>query len=310
MRALARSCAVVASTVVAAAIKPVEITVMNEWPMIMCHDAATTYLPGGVLHPVNNWAKTQPDGGTSGLLDCGARAFDWRPSLKDGSLVMHHGGVTVDHPMKDAMLEIINWAATKGTAVEDLVVIGVTDCDGGAPCDLAVQSLLNSLNITFITDCSKLKGLTVAEASKMGKMTMGGSILAINSCWSENYNPEVACSGYKDKEEYTCYTDSSSKGFPLQRMWDYIDNVTKLGPPSNGDMYTHQCIWQETTDSVVVGELHLSTLLQDEARSTLNALINDRIASGAFDSSRINMVEVNDVCDGGPALLKTLRGLN
>ena len=32
-------------------------TVVNEWPMIMVHDAATTYLAGGLLHQVNNWAK-------------------------------------------------------------------------------------------------------------------------------------------------------------------------------------------------------------------------------------------------------------
>ena len=27
-------------------------TVLNEWPMVMVHDAATTYLEGGFLHQV------------------------------------------------------------------------------------------------------------------------------------------------------------------------------------------------------------------------------------------------------------------
>ena len=55
--------------------KDVHTTQLNEWPMLMVHNAATTYLPGGILHQINNWAKTQPDGGISGLLDCGARCF-------------------------------------------------------------------------------------------------------------------------------------------------------------------------------------------------------------------------------------------
>jgi len=38
--------------------KNVETTPLNEWPMIMTHDAATTYLKGGLAHQVNNWAKT------------------------------------------------------------------------------------------------------------------------------------------------------------------------------------------------------------------------------------------------------------
>jgi hypothetical protein len=39
--------------------KDPKTTLLAEWPMIMVHDAATTYLEGGVVHPVNNWAKTQ-----------------------------------------------------------------------------------------------------------------------------------------------------------------------------------------------------------------------------------------------------------
>ena len=38
----------------AAALDPAA-TPLNAWPMIMAHDAATTYLQGGVLHPVNTW---------------------------------------------------------------------------------------------------------------------------------------------------------------------------------------------------------------------------------------------------------------
>jgi hypothetical protein len=33
-------------------------------------------------------------------LDCGARGFDLRPKVVDGSLVMHHGDVIVHHPVR------------------------------------------------------------------------------------------------------------------------------------------------------------------------------------------------------------------
>ena len=52
-------------------------TQLNEWPMIMAHDAATTYLPSTT--EVNRFAKTQSDGGFASMLNCGVRAFDLRP---------------------------------------------------------------------------------------------------------------------------------------------------------------------------------------------------------------------------------------
>jgi hypothetical protein len=54
---------------------------------------------------------------------------------------------------------------------------------------------------------------------------------------------------------------------------------------------TVQALWEESTDSVVVGELHGSTLLDDERRSGLNGLLAERVTSGVWDVSRINMVE-------------------
>jgi hypothetical protein len=88
----------------------------------------------------------------------------------------------------------------------------------------------------------------------------------------------------------------------------YFDATNKAGP-KNGKMYTTQCIWQETPASVEVGELYASSLLKDEARSTLNALITQRIKSNGTDTSKIGMIEVNNVCDGGPALRAALLGI-
>lgn len=52
----------------------------REWPMIMAHDAATTYLLGNSVEV--RFARTQPTGGIRKLLDCGTRAFDIRAGPK------------------------------------------------------------------------------------------------------------------------------------------------------------------------------------------------------------------------------------
>ena len=59
---------------------------------------------------------------------------------------------------------------------------------------------------------------------------------------------------------------------------------------------------------MVVSELHGSTLLSDESKSQLNTEVAARISNGAWTGT-LNFVEVNNVCDGGPALLAALRGL-
>jgi hypothetical protein len=84
------------------------VTPLNEWPMLQAHDAATTYLKSGLI---NRWAKTQQNGGISGMLNCAARAFDWRPTLtKDRKLLMHHGPDVINHPMSSALDELVAWS--------------------------------------------------------------------------------------------------------------------------------------------------------------------------------------------------------
>jgi hypothetical protein len=56
----------------------------NQFPMLQSHDAGTGYLNYSTGDPVtdiiNRFTKTQEEPIT-GQLDCGARAFDWRPYL-------------------------------------------------------------------------------------------------------------------------------------------------------------------------------------------------------------------------------------
>mmetsp|Transcript_15453 Transcript_15453/g.30820 ORF Transcript_15453/g.30820 Transcript_15453/m.30820 type:complete len:389 (+) Transcript_15453:195-1361(+) len=108
---------------------------------------------------------------------------------------------------------------------------------------------------------------------------------------------------------YSCWDSSSSKSTPLDQMTTYMDMVSQKGP-GQGDapLYQMQALWEESTASVVIGELHLSSLVNDEVQSKLNALTAYYIASGRF--SNINYVEVNNVCDGGQNLLAALNDFN
>ena len=123
----------------ACGMKDPRLTTINQWPMIAAHDAATSYLGPGLI---NQWAKTQPSGGISAMLDCGARFFDWRPKLKsDGSLIMHHGPINVDYQMSKVLDELILWSLNRTDSPEkNFVVLGITDCDGGSACTKATRN--------------------------------------------------------------------------------------------------------------------------------------------------------------------------
>lgn len=297
---------------------------LNQWPMIETHDAATGYLPVGALHPINNWAVTQPSDTQTAIttqLNCGARAFDWRPMVaSDGTLEMHHGEVTVSHSMTAAVDEMVAWAAAHPND-EDWLLVAVTDCNGDS-CDDLVELYFHSVGALTIRDCSKLQGMTLGQALDASKLPGGGHIVAIFDCVDENYDPTVTCSGYSETGSveqglqakvnetgiyttYTCYLGSSTQDFPVTRMFNYLDGVSQAGPPSTGKAWSMQALWQEDADSVEIGTLWDSDLLLDEQKSHLNSLVTSAVSAGRFPN--INLMEVNNVCDGGLDLLTALR---
>ena len=308
--------------------KNASLTPIQQWPIIMAHDAGTTYLSNGII--INPWAKTQPSGGASGLLDCGARAFDWRPLLQnatDNSLVLHHGPLVVKHNMAAAIDEMVTWASQHKHGATDLIILGITDCACAGDticlnpigaCTKAVDQVLANRNISVVT-VQQLKTMTAQDATDYGQLPGGGAMIACYGCWLPHYSEAInnTCSGFRVSSDaqtnqevealtYTCYKDSSTKSFPFTRMWKYLDGVSLAGPPSDGRLYTAQALWQEDTESVIIGGLSGSSLLKDESKSGLNALLAERIAKGGWNVSRIGMVEINNVCDGGLGLKKVL----
>lgn len=200
---------------------------LNEWPMIMCHDAATTYLNKTFLSAeVYDWTITQPEKvGVKGLLNCGARGFDWRPLLTDGQLYMHHGDIPVKYPMASAVSEIIDWCKANNKD-EDLVVLGITSCSGDGCVDAAKQ-VLKTAGVSFIDDCSVLENFSVADALHKGQLPGGGHLLATFDCWDSHYVPANTCSGYDSSEQESlkartsripCIPDDLSPTTPLVEL--------------------------------------------------------------------------------------------
>ena len=274
--------------------------------MVMAHDAATTYMDPSSL--LSTWTRTQSSGGITQLLNCGARGFDWRPRLAEGQLIMHHGPVSINHPMAKVVDELLAWTSSRPT-IDDFVVLSVVDCDGGEACVDSAKRLFTAKGVAFIENCSAMEGLTAAAAWKKGRMknSNGGSVLAVFGCKDDYYDPSVSCSGYDFHNGlYTCYASSSTRSFPLNRLWNYAKKVVASGP-QQGRLYTLQMIWQESDESIAIGEVHGSSLIKDEEWSKINEQVAERIKDGRINVTRINFVEINNVCDKGLTVLQALR---
>ena len=264
------------------------------------------------------------------MLECGARSFDWRPHLlKNGTLVMHHSVDIIDHSMSDAMDEILEWSGKRSLDknANDLVVLGINDCtsDAKEDCLDAVSKLLAEKNISYVGNCSFVAWAHETVTSAIERYALppkghGAPVMAINSCWNMDYTcPECACTGFGSKGarstqggapdhiEYTCYTDSPTKAFPLNRMFGYLQKTIDNGPPSSGMFYSLQALWEETADSVIVGGLHGSSLLDDEVKSGFNHLLVERMQNGKMNVTSANFLEINNVCHGGQELIDTFR---
>jgi hypothetical protein len=262
------------------------------------------------------------------MLSCGVRAFDWRPFLQeDGTVYMHHANKIIKTPMTEAMDDILSWTAKNNNGAFDFVMLGITACISfnnshqNSACRTAVDQILKKRNITVVSN-NTLRTMTAADAAERGKLPSGGSMLACHNCWEMHYNKSINCAGFggnekqtheiikkKESWSYTCYSDSSTKSYPLNRMWSYLNQVSVDGPPRDGRLYSAQALWQESVGDITVGTLHGSSLLKDESKSQLNSLLIDRITTNKWNASKINMVEINNVCDGGVALKKVLDNL-
>lgn len=276
-------------------------TPLTHVPMLMAHDAGSGYLGAGL---VNRWTKTQP-GGLAKQLDCGARAFDARPLFKDGQVVWHHGSIVIDHPFEQSVADILAWLSKHPT---ELVLLPISDCEGGDDCMAGVRAALSKLLVTEISDCAQLEGLTLNAARSRGMLASGGAMLAVTgaplssgtACSDGNYDSSIACSSLG----FACWTSDATRDRPIGKLLDYLDGVA--AKPLGGRSFTQsQALWQESTDSVVIGTLRNSSLLADEEYSQLNTLLAQQVRTRRWP--HLNFLEVNNVCDGGGDLWNALQ---
>jgi len=277
---------------------------LNNYPMIMSHDAVSGEFDENRDNVVTDWTRTQGVG-LIGQLDCGSRSFDYRPYLSNGVLYGHHGGVVVHKTMRSSVVEVVDWCNHNP---DDLVVLYVTDCEGDDGCLTHVQSLLDSLNVYTISDCSILSTLTYAKAQFYSRLRKGGYLLALIGCVTENYDPAINCYG----PSFVCYDSwpMNSSAAPWQDFSNYMLTVTSVDPTTNGsaaysNLWMAQGHWQSTAVSISLGALHNSSLLLDESRSGTNKWISDHISQRKL--TYLNFLELDNVCNHGLEIYEAMR---
>jgi hypothetical protein len=120
--------------------------------------------------------------------------------------------------------------------------------------------------LDLILDCIEEGGVDLGKAYKALSEEERGKV---EECRGEySGDGEGLEGGLKALFTYSCWDDSSTKEAPVKQMTDYMDKVSKAGP-GEAPFYQMQALWEESTASVVIGELHLSSLVEDEEKVRL-----------------------------------------
>lgn len=181
---------------------------LNQWPMLQAHDAGTGYLqPDGIITDVvYRFTKTQ-SGNVTSQLNCGIRAFDWRPSLTGDTLGFAHGPVFVNHSMESAAAEVVAWADAHASEAEDaLVLLIVADCNGQACWD-AASAAFGAVGLPVLSGdagCATASNLTLGAAMTAAALPGGGHALALMNCPAapvQTYDDRCSCTGFYNISE-------------------------------------------------------------------------------------------------------------
>lgn len=296
------------------AVDPQGQLLLRYFPMVMSHDAATSYLDSK-LNVIESYTQTQAPGTLASQLDCGARAFDYRPYLgKDGELIAHHGSVKVNASMRDSVEGIVDWlkADVPGRSGE-LVVLYTSHCESDGDkdsqaqrCTDATAQLLQDMGVAALSDCAPLENLTVEGAKQMGRVEGGGSLLAIAGCVNENYDSNVNCYGFVNKvEPYCCY--GKRKEVAWNTFEAYLNNTAGPSSTSFDNLWMLQAHWQSDAVSIPLGDLHRSSVLQDEDKAGVNKWLAAALRARALPYATLSLVELDNVCDGGNDVREALQ---
>lgn len=154
----------------------------------------------------------------------------------------------------------------------------------------------------------------------MGKLGTGGSLLVVTgsggsngaACAKTDYDPSLECIsllGAAAPEAGAtpfrgCWTSDKGHQAKINEMLAQLDKFIKSGL-SASLFWQAQALWQEGADTVVIGTLRNSSLLHDELESQLNLELARQVRAGRWPV--LGLIEINNVCDGGPELLDAIQ---
>jgi hypothetical protein len=298
---------------------------LSEASFLMSHDAATGYLKAskGISGATNMYAKNQI-GGVYDQLNDGARALDVRPKLlANGTVICHHGTINIpvtletlvrdairwsnDNPDELVLIDHLNFVYENATASADTTVV-------------ALSAVYDALGVIYV-ECGDLYGFTVEDAMEMSELSSGGYLLAMDrhdasasSCAKGNYVSDQIVTCYPNNNTVPCTKPNSSvlddlKAYVIASANnDPTDSRYVLGPPASLDYFPFnkaQALWQVDTHSAALGVAHLSSVLDDNTKSRVNAHLVDWVYHSEFDA--ISLLMVDRVQLNGNALLSVLR---
>jgi len=207
---------------------------LSAFPMLQAHDAGTVYLDQNdqtLDEIIYRFTRTQDATNVTQLLNCGIRAFDWRPSYTDGILGFAHGSIFVNHSMQSAAEEIFQWASDNAAEAEDsLVILVVADCNSQECNDLA-EAAFKAEGIPVIVgdaECAVASDFTLGSVMTASQLSRGGHAIAIMNCPSSSiptYDDTLSCTGFVNSTEGAAFEAAIEECISLSSPQAFLDCV-------------------------------------------------------------------------------------
>jgi hypothetical protein len=293
---------------------------------LFSHDSATGYFQKGFPSSVISLYAKNQIGTVYDQLNDGARALDVRPKLlHNGTVVLHHGAITIPVSLERLVMDALTWCTENP---DELVLIlhsnmayefsNVTN-DGGESALTKLSQVYEALGVPYV-ECGNVYGLTVEETMELAALPNGGYLLALDR--HDFYSSFCGKMNWVKDQVVTCYPNGTlpctKKNSPVfEDLREYMlasandepsDDSSTLGPPASLDTYPFneiQALWQVDGHSAAMGISKLSSLIDDNTKSHINAKLVDMIYEGEFQA--ISLLAVDHVRLNGNALLSVLR---
>ena len=120
----------------------------------------------------------------------------------------------------------------------------------------------------------------------------------MTGCADERYDPQVTC--YAPGQ--VCWSRTSSAK-PWARFEAYV--AASSAKANTSALWLLQAHWQSSAETIAFGLLHGGSLLVDENKAGVNAWMASQLQARTLPA--VGLLELDNVCDGGPAVAAALR---